>query len=130
LPTRALFAWDVHSGGSGWHSDAVAFEDVTRWALGRRHDQRPLLWLQHSPRPRTERAAAHNILGFHWGNAETEVLHDDVTLAFGSDRDQAFRATLTRLQQMNVPRGEDFLVTPPGTREERTRGHRPYFRRL
>jgi len=58
------------------------------------------------------------------------TLPDDVTLAFASKRDEAFLASLGRLQHMNVPRGEDFLVAPPGTREERMRGHRPYFRRL
>jgi hypothetical protein len=67
---------------------------------------------------------AHNLLWFHWGNAEAEVLHDEVTLAFGGERDKAFRATLNRLQHINIPRGEDFLVTLPGTRENRTRGSR------
>jgi hypothetical protein len=128
---RLVFAWDLHRApeGSTWFFDAVGFEEITRWSLGRRHDERPLLRLEHPTHLRTERVAAHNILWFHWGNAEAEVPHDDVTLAFGSERDEAFQATFARLQQMNSPRGEDFLVALPGTREERTRTSRAYLRR-
>ena len=127
---RIVFAWERHVGGSGWHSDAVAFDEIIRWSLGRRHDQRPLLRLQHPTHARSERVAAHRVLWFSWGNAEAEVPHDDITLAFGSDRDQAFQATLDRLKQMNLPRGEDFIVALAGTREERTRGSRALYRRL
>jgi len=129
---RVLFAWELHRADEGrsWFCDAIAFEEVARWSLGHRHDQRPLLRVEHPTHLRTERVPAHNLLWFHWGNAEAEVPHDDVTLAFGSGRDEAFRAIFTRLQHMNIPRGEDFLVAPPGTREERTRGSLLYTRRL
>jgi len=129
---RLLFAWELHRAleGPSWFCDAIAFEEVARWSLGRRHDERPLLHLDHPTHVRTERVPAHNLLWFHWGNAEAEVVHDDVTLAFGSGRDEAFRAIFTRLQHMNIPRGKDFLVALPGTREERTRGSRAYLRRL
>jgi hypothetical protein len=116
---RVLFAWDLHLGGTHWCSDAIAFEEVTRWALGRRHDERPLLRLEHPSHVRTERVARHHVLWFSWGNAEADVAHEDTTLAFGSETDEAFQATFARLQQMNIPRGEDFLVALPGTREER-----------
>ena len=130
--SRVLFAWELHRGpeGPSWLCDAIAFEEVTRWSLGRRHDERPLLRLEHPVHVRTERVPARNLLWFHWGNAEAEVPHDDVTLAFGSGRDEAFRATLNRLQHMKLLRGDDFLAALPGTREERTRGSRAYLRRL
>lgn len=123
---RVLFAWELHRAREwpSWFCDAIAFEEVALWSLGHSHDERPLLRLEHPTHARTERVPAHNLLWFQWGNAEAEVLHDDVTLAFGGKRDEAFRATLNRLQQMNIPRGEDFLLALPGTREERTRGSR------
>ena len=123
---RVLFAWELPRvpDGPSWFCDAIAFEEVARWSLGRRHDERPLLHLEHPTHVRIERVPAHTLLWFQWGNAEAEVPHDDVTLAFGGKRDEAFRATLNRLQHMNVPRGVDFLVALPGTREERTRGSR------
>jgi hypothetical protein len=55
--------------------------------------------------------AAHHFLWFAWGDTEAEVPHDDVTLAFASKRDAAFRATFDRLRDMNIPRGEDFLAS-------------------
>jgi hypothetical protein len=124
---RVLFAWEGYP--FGWRSDAVGFQEVTRWSVGRRHDERPLLRLEHPPHLRPERVAAHHFLWFAWGDTEAEVPHDDVTLAFGSARDEAFRATFDRLQHMNIPRGEDFLISLPGTREERTRGSQAYLRR-
>jgi hypothetical protein len=128
---RVLFAWELHRGEEPtWYCDAIAFEEVARWSLGRRHDERPLLQLEHPTHVRIERVPAHNLFWFHWGNAEAEVPHDDVTLAFGDKRDEAFPAIFARLQQMNIPRGEDFIVALPETREERTRGSRAYLRRL
>ena len=110
--------------------DAVGFQEVTRWSVGCRHDERPLLRLEHRPRLRPERVAAHHFLWFAWGDTEAEVPHDDVTLAFGSARDEAFQAVIARLEKTDVPRGEDFLVSLPGTREERTRGSQAVLRRL
>lgn len=129
---RVLFAWGLPRApeDSRWFSDGVAFEEVSRWSLGHRHDERPLLRLEHPTHFRTERVAAHNLPWFHWGNAEAEVPHDHVTLAFGSKRDAAFRATFDRLRDMNIPRGEEFLVSLPATRGERTRGSRAFLRRL
>ena len=117
---RVLFPWPGYP--SGWRSDAVAFEEVTRWSLGKRHDGRPLLRLEHPTHLRTERVAAHHLLWFAWGNAEAQVPHSDITLAFGTERDEAFRATFNRLLHMNIPRGGDFVVMLQGTREERTQG--------
>jgi hypothetical protein len=127
---RVLFAWEAHlTGGVRWHADAVAFEEITRWSLGRRHDERPLLRIEHPTHLRTERVAARHFLWFSWGNAEAEVPHDDVTLAFASERDEAFRPTFDRLEKLSIPRGEDFVVSLPDTRERRTRGSQAYLRR-
>jgi hypothetical protein len=125
---RVLFPWPGYP--SGWRSDAVAFEEVTRWSLGHRHDARPLLRLEHPTHLRTERVAAHHLLWFAWGNAEAQVPHKDITLAFGTERDEAFRATFNRLLHMNTPRGGDFVVMLQGTREERTQGSKwqPLYR--
>ena len=125
---RVLFAWEGYP--SSWRSDAVGFQEVTRWSLGRRHDEQPLLRLEHPPHLRPEQVAAHHFLWFAWGDTEAEVPHDDVTLAFGSARDEAFQELIARLEKTDVPRGEDFVISPPGTREERTRGSRAYTRRL
>ena len=125
---RVLFAWEGYP--SGWRSDAVGFQEVTRWSLGGGHDARPLLRLEHRPHLRPKQVAAHHVLWFAWGDTEAEVPHDDVTLAFGSARDEAFQAVIARLEKTDVPRGEDFVISPPGTREERTRGSRAYTRRL
>jgi hypothetical protein len=67
--------------------------------------------------------AAHHFLWFAWGDTEGEVPHEDVTLAFGSARDEAFQAVIAQLEKTDVPRGEDFLVSPPGTREARWPRH-------
>jgi hypothetical protein len=125
---RVLFAWEGYP--SSWRSDAVGFQEVTRWSVGRRHDERPLLRLEHPPHLRPEQVAAHHFLWFAWGDTEAEVPHDHVTLAFGSSRDEAFQAVIARLDKTDIPRGEDFLVSLPGTREERTRGSQAYLSRL
>ena len=60
---RLLFAWELHRAleGPSWFCDAIAFEEVARWSLGRRHDERPLLHLDHPTHVRTERVPAHNL---------------------------------------------------------------------
>jgi len=118
---RLLFAWDLPA--SGWHSDAISFEEITGWSLGRRHDGRPMLRLEHPTHIRTEHVPAHHVLRFSWGNAEGGVRHDDITLTFAGKRDRAFLAAMDHLQRIDVARGEDFVVAPAGTREERTRDH-------
>jgi hypothetical protein len=125
---RVLFAWEGYP--PGWRSDAVGFQEVTRWSVGRRHDERPLLRLEHPPHLRPKQVPAHHFLWFAWGDTEAEVPHDDVTLAFGTTRDEAFQAIIARLEKTDVPRGEDFVISLPGTREERTRGSQAFLRRL
>lgn len=127
---RVLVAWSLSQTpeGSRWFCDALSFEEITRWSVGRRHDERPLLLLEHPTHVRTEWVPAHNVLWFRWGNAEADLPHNDITLAFRSGRDEVFRAICDRLRNMNLPRGEDFLIALPGTREERTRGSAAYLR--
>jgi hypothetical protein len=124
---RIIFAWTAWS--PGWHSDAVSFDEITRWARGRRHDGRPLLRIEHPTHLRIEHVPAHRILLFSWGNAEAEVPRDDVTLTFASRRDAAFRAIVERLERSDIPEIDAFVVAPPGTRENRTRRSQAYLRR-
>jgi hypothetical protein len=124
---RVLFAWDGYP--SGWRFDAVAFQEVTGWSLGHRHDMRPLLRLEHPTHIRTERVPARHFLWFAWGNAEREILHDDVRLPFGTEREPAFQAIFERLRHLPVPRGDDFVVSPRGARGERLRGSVAVLRR-
>lgn len=124
---RALFAWPGYP--SGWRFDVVALDEVIRWSLGHRHDTRPLIRMEHPTHLRAERVAARHFLWFAWGNAEVEVAHDDTTLSFGTERDPAFRALVAHLEHLDIPRGEDFVVSMPGTREQRTRRSVAVFRR-
>lgn len=121
---RVLVAWSLSRTReeSGWFCDAIGFEEITRWSVGRRHDERPMLRLEHPTHLRTERVPAHNVLCFHWGNAEADRPHNDITLSFRSDRDEVFKAIYERLRDMNLARGEDFRIRPPGSRGERKRG--------
>jgi len=121
---RVLFAWIVQP--FSWHADAIPFEEIRGWALGQRHDERPLLRIAHPTHVRMERVPAHRFLRFAWGNASAEAPHDDVTLTFTSKRDPSFRALFERLLHLDVPRGDDFVVALPGTREER-KGSRVYL---
>jgi hypothetical protein len=121
---RLLFAW---RGLSGWHSDAITFEEIRSWALGRLHDERPVVRIEHPTHLRVEHVPAHRFLRFAWGNAEAEMPHDDVTFTFGSNREPSFLALGERLQHHRVPRDRDFVVALPGTREERTRDSREYL---
>jgi hypothetical protein len=125
---RVVFVWPGYP--SGWRSDAIAFEEVTRWSLGHRHDRRPLLRLEHPTHLRVERVAAHRLLWLSWGDTERPVPHDETTLAFGTERDEAFRTILERLQGSKTPRGEDFVLVLPGSREERTRGSKAALHRV
>lgn len=43
-----------------WVCKSLAFDQITRWALGRRHDHRPILRLEHTPHARIERVPRHH----------------------------------------------------------------------
>jgi hypothetical protein len=51
---RILFAWRLNwpPHTREWTHDAIAFDEITTWSEGRRHDERPILRIDHpSPRP-------------------------------------------------------------------------------
>jgi len=128
---RILFVWRLvlTQEESIWTFDSLGYQEVTRWFIGRRHDDRPLLRLDHATHVRRERVVAHNILSFHWGNTVADVPHDSVTLAFSNDRDGVFRAICGCLQNESVPRGADFKVALPDDRQAKTQGRIVYLRR-
>jgi hypothetical protein len=99
--------------------EAIGFDGITGWTLGRLHDERPLIRLQHAPRVRVEWKAAHNVLWFHWGNASRRVTHRESTLPFRSRRDTTLRAIMARLEADAVSRGSDWVIELEGTREKR-----------
>jgi hypothetical protein len=99
--------------------DSLAVEDITAWALGKRHDGRPLLRLDHVPHTRIDRIPRRRILWFRWGNATGPVLHRQTTLPFNRDSDPELLALVERLRTQRIPEREPFEVRPPGTRSER-----------
>jgi hypothetical protein len=123
---RVLFAWND---GFGWRSDAVAFEEARRWALGRRHDGRPVVRIEHPTHERMEQVRERRVVGPSWENTEASVPHEDVTLCFRAKRDPTLIALLQQLSGRDVPRGNDFVVALPKSGEERTKPSRAYFRR-
>jgi hypothetical protein len=118
---RVVFAWQVglRPRSREWTHDALTFEEITRWTVGRRHDHRPVLRLEHPRHVRVEQVIAHRFLWFRWGNAERGVPHEGTTFSFSSRRDPVFRAMKGRLELAKVAQGEPFVETLPGTREER-----------
>src|SRR5437588_7072656 len=72
---RILFAWRLNwpPHQDEWTHDAIAFGEITQWSEGRRHDERPLLRLEHPAHRRLEWVPAHRFLWFRWGNATGEV---------------------------------------------------------
>jgi hypothetical protein len=87
--------------------------------VGRRHDHRPLLRLEHPPHVRIEQVIAHRFLWLRWANAERGVSHAETSFYFASRHDPVFRAIKERLELTNAPQGEPFVETLAGTREER-----------
>jgi hypothetical protein len=99
--------------------EALRFDEITGWALGQLHDQRPLLRLRHMPRVRITWMPAHKVLRSQWGNSSGPVVHRESTLPFGGRRDAALSAIVARLEEDDIPRGDDFVIALEGTREER-----------
>lgn len=118
---RVLFAWrlGLPPRPREWTHDALTFGEIIRWTVGQRHDDRPLLRLEHPPHVRIEQVIAHRFLWARWGNAERQVSHEETTLYFSSRRDPVFRAIKQRLELTNATQGEPFVETLAGTREER-----------
>jgi hypothetical protein len=102
-----------------WVCDSLEFPQIKEWALGRQHDGRPIVRLEHAPVQRIERVPAHHFLRFRWGNAEAAVTHDTTLLRFGRVSNPVLIALIRSLEQASVTQGEPFVVRPAGTREER-----------
>jgi hypothetical protein len=103
-----------------WVCDALAFDEITGYAFGRRHDQRPLIRLEHRSIERTEHIPAHRFLWFQWGNADGPVPHDATLLGFGKGSDPVFVALRETLERAPVVQLEPFVIRPQGTRQDRT----------
>jgi hypothetical protein len=101
-----------------WVCDALAFDEITGYALGRRHDQRPLIRLEHRSIERTEHIPAHRFLWLQWGDADGPVPHETTLLGFGKEADPVFVALRETLERAPVVRLEPFVIRP-GTRHER-----------
>jgi hypothetical protein len=105
-----------------WVCDSISFSQITAWALGRRHDGRPLVRLEHAPVQRIERVPAHHFLRFEWGNVEAPVTRDTTLFGFSRASNPVLIALIRSLEQASVTQGEPFVVRPAGTREERMGG--------
>jgi hypothetical protein len=103
----------------GWVCDALPFDEITGYAIGRRHDQRPLIRLEHRSIERTEHISAHRFLWFQWGDTDGPVPHEKTLLGFGRDSDPVFVALRETLQRSPVVQLEPFVIRPDGTRQER-----------
>ncbi|TMK85053.1 MAG: hypothetical protein E6G40_11040 [Actinobacteria bacterium] len=124
---RILFGWklDFGSHAGEWTHDSLTFGEVVRWSRGRRHDDRPMLRIEHPTHWRLEWVPAHRFLWFRWGNETGEVAHRKTTFSFSSRRDPVFWELSERLQLTGAPQREPFVESLPGTREERmARGRR------
>jgi len=121
---RILFAWRLnwppHAGE--WTHDAISFGEVTSWALGRLHDERPVLRLTHPPHVRLEWAPAHHVLWMRWGNRTAPARRSETTFEFREKHDPLLPAMTGPLQRSTAARREPFVVPLPGARASRTRG--------
>jgi hypothetical protein len=113
-----------------WVCDSLAFPEITKWTLGRRHDGRPLMRLEHAPVQRIERVPAHHFLRFEWGNVEAPVTRDTTLFGFSRASDPVLIALILSLEQASTPQGEPFVVRPAGTREERMGGSARFYRQI
>jgi hypothetical protein len=104
-----------------WVCDSLAFSQIRSWATGHQHDDRPLIRLEHDPIQRIEHVVAHNVLWFHWGDAEGPVSYTTLMLAFARPTNPVLVALSAALEKAGVPRRPSFIIRPESTREERTR---------
>jgi hypothetical protein len=115
---RILLTWDLHAppheGERAY--DAISFREVTMWAIGSRHDERPVLLLRHPPHPRLEWTPAHHVLWMRWGNTTATVTHTETTLEFGRKRHPMMHLIVSRLERTQAVEGDPFIVLRPGVR--------------
>ncbi len=121
---RVLFGWHLHwpPHVDEWMHDTLAFDEVTGWSEGRRHDYRPLLRLEHTSHPRLVWVPAHRFLWYRWGNAVGEVSVTETTFAFSRRQDPVLHALKARLEFAGAVQGKPFVEVLPGTRDQRLGG--------
>lgn len=110
--------WSAFLPQADWIAESLPLEAITSWALGRRHDRRPILRLKHDPIARLEHVPLHRVFRFEWGNAEAPVLRSEMTLWFGRNDQPVLVALRDLLEHREVPREPDFEYRP-GKREDR-----------
>jgi hypothetical protein len=115
-PRRVLFAPWVPSNQP---HEEIPFDEVTRWADGVQYNSY-VLALTHPPMTRREQVAAHNVLWFHWGNAEADVTRTQTIFRFSRSTTAAAAALRAALEQLGVH--HDLLSFKERSRDERTRG--------
>lgn len=90
-------------GTDEWVCDSLAFSQITGWALGRQHDGRPIIRLEHAP------------------VRQGPVPRDTTQLRFDRVSNPVFIALRKALEQSPAAQRESFVLQPDGSREERTR---------
>ncbi len=118
---RILLAWRLNWPPcvGEWTHDAIDFEEITAWAEGRQHDERPILRITHPSHVRLMWAPAHRFLRFRWGNRTTPTSHEETELRFSGNRDPVFAAIRGHLGQTSAVRAAPLREQLPGTREDR-----------
>lgn len=113
---RVLFAsW----GTSQEPPEEIHLDEVTGWATGTQYNREALV-LAHPPMTRRQRAPAHKVLWFEWGNTEEDVTRTQTIFRFSRPDTQVAKALHAALMARNAPYEQ--LRFEERTREERTRG--------
>lgn len=84
--TRMIFARTlvVPPRQGEWTHDSLRFDEIATWRLGRTHDERPIIELEHPVHMRIEHVPAHHFLWWRWGNAEGPIPHSSTRFRFSS----------------------------------------------
>ena len=66
--TRMIFARTlvVPPRQGEWTHDSLRFDEIATWRLGRTHDERPIIELEHPVHMRIEHVPAHHFLWWRW----------------------------------------------------------------
>jgi Fe2+ transport system protein FeoA len=86
---------------------ATGYREVTQF-------HRYAIRLRHAPVERRERAPAHRVLWWHWGNTTRSIQATETGFAFSHRDTDAARAIRRRLSELGIEPGE--RITMPRTR--------------
>jgi hypothetical protein len=115
-PLRVLFApWTPPK----QPHEEIRFDEVTRWADGVQYNAYALA-LTHPPMTRREQVPAHNVLWFHWGNAQADVTRTQTIFRFSRPTTDLAIAMKSLLEDRGLH--HHLLSFEERSREERTRG--------